>query len=279
MKLNWLQSAMMGFVSGLAEPLPLSGEAHRGLLRQLFGIQSEGPLFLLACHLAVLVVVLLTGRLELNRLRRTRRLLKTPPRRRTSHPELNSEGTLKLLRSAALIAVIGRMLSVHLAVVSDKLYLLTPMLIVSGILLWLPTQMRTANKDGRHLAPVDGMLMGLGAAIGAVPGISLVGSAASIGIMRGVERHYAVRFSWLLLVLSLGTAVVLDVLAVIGAGVSFAWKELLAVAIAGVSAAFGAYLAVKLMLSLVRRGGSGITGFCYYNWGLALLCLVLFLLV
>ena len=75
MKLNWLQSAMMGFVSGLAEPLPLSGEAHRGLLRQLFGIQSEGPLFLLACHLAVLVVVLLTGRLELNRLRRTRRLM------------------------------------------------------------------------------------------------------------------------------------------------------------------------------------------------------------
>jgi len=29
----------------------------------------------------------------------------------------------------------------------------------------------------------------------------------------------------------------------------------------------------------MRRGGKGISGFSYYNWGLALLCLVLFLLV
>ena len=62
MNLSWLQSAMMGFVSGLSEPLPMSSEAHRGLLRQLMGVESEGPLFLLMCHIAVLVVVLMTGR-------------------------------------------------------------------------------------------------------------------------------------------------------------------------------------------------------------------------
>ena len=69
MNLSWLQSAMMGFVSGFSEPLPMSAEAHRGLLRQCFGVESEGPLFLLMCHIAVLAVILMTGRLELNRLR------------------------------------------------------------------------------------------------------------------------------------------------------------------------------------------------------------------
>lgn len=279
MNLSWLQSAMMGFVSGLSEPLPMSPEAHRGLLRVFMGAESEGPLFTLMCHIAVLVVVLMTGRLELGRLRRTSKLLKTPPRRRTGQPDLNSAGTLKLLRSAALLAVIGRMLSVHLSAIADKLYLLFPALIAGGLLLWLPTQFKTANKDGRHLAPTDGMLMGLGAAASAIPGISLVGASAAIGSMGGVERRYAIRFSWILLVISLGAAVVIDLLAIAGTGFSFELTALLKAVLGGACAAGGAYLGVQLMLSMLRRGGNGLSGFCYYNWGMALLCLVLFLLV
>lgn len=279
MNLSWLQSAMMGFVCGLSEPMPLSAEAHRGLLRQFFGVSSEGPLFLLMYHIAVLVVLLMTGHLEINRLRRTAKLLRTPPRRRTGHPDLNSAGTLKLLRPAALIAVIGRMLSVHLAGVSDRLYLLFPILIASGLLLWMPTQMRTANKDGRHLTTADGILMGVGAALSALPGISLVGASASIGSVRCADRRYAVRFSWILLVVSLGTAIFIDLLSIAGTGFDFTVSELLRAAVGGAAAAVGAYLSIQLMLSLVRKGGRGLSSFSYYNWGLALLCLVLFLLV
>ena len=263
MKLNWLQSAMMGLISGLSELLPLSAEANRGLLRLFFGTQTEGPLFSLLCHIAVLAALLAFGQLDLGRLRRTGKLLKTPPKRRTSHPDLNSTGTLKLLRPAGLLAVVGRLLSVHFAAVSDKLYLLIPMLILSGVLLWLPNHFRTANKDGRHLAPADGMLMGLGAALSALPGISPVGASASLGILRGTDQRYAVRFSWLLLVLSLAAAIVIDLLTLAGTGFTFGWMELLCAGIGAVCAAAGAYLALKLMLGLVRRGGIGISGFCY----------------
>lgn len=279
MNLSWLQSAMMGFVSGLSEPLPLSAEAHRGLLRTMMGVDAEGPLFTLMCHIAVLVVVLMTGRLELGRLNRTRKQMKLPPRRRTGHPDLNSEGTLKLLRSAALLTIVGRLLSVHLGVIADKLYLLFPVLIAGGVLLWLPTQFRTANKDGRHLAPIDGILMGVGSALAALPGISGVGATAAIASVRGVERRYAIRFGWLLLVISLGTAVVIDLLAVAGTGFSFELGEILRAVLGGVCAALGAYVGVHSMLSLLRRGQNAVTGFAYYNWGMALLCLVLFLMV
>lgn len=277
MNMNWIQSAVMGFVSGLCEPLPLSAEAHRGLLRNFFGIESEGALFLLLSHIAVLAVVLMTGKTELGRLRRANKLLATPKRRRTQQPDLNSVNTIKLLRTAGLLAVIGRMLSVHLDFVADKLYLLTFPLIAGGVILWLPTQMRSANKDGRHLVPADGMLMGLGAALSAVPGISLVGAATSLGAARGAERRYAVRFAWLLLIVSLAAAVVMDLLAVAGAGLEFELAELLSAAAGAAASALGAYLAVRVMQGLLR--GSGISGFCYYNWGMALLCFALFLLV
>lgn len=277
MNRNWIQSAVMGFVCGLCEPMPLSAQAHRGLLRSFFGIESEGALFLLLSHAAVLVVMLMTAKTELGRLRRTNKLIKAAPRRRNVQPDLNSVNTIKLLRGAGLLAVVGRMLSVNLDFVADRMYLLPLFLTASGILLWLPTQMRLGNKDARNMAPADGMLMGLGAALSAIPGISLVGASASIGAARGVERRYALRFSWLLLIVSLCCSIVIDVLAVVGGGFELELTGLLCAAIGAVFAAIGAYLAVKLMHALVRSGGIG--GFCYYNWGQALLCFVLFLLV
>lgn len=279
MKISWLQSAMLGFVSGLSEPLPLSAEAHRAVLSRFFGIDGFSPLLLFLCHLASLVVVLLVGRLELKRLRRTAKLLKIPARRRTVHPELNSSGTLKLLRTALPIAVIGRLLGFYLTVIGQKLYLLTLTLILGGIILHIPTHMRTANKDGRHLGKVDGMLMGLGFGLSAIPGVSGVGAAVSVGLIQGADRRYAVRFAWMLLCAGLCASMGIDVLRIIGAGMEFDLSLLLSAAVTTLSAALGTMLAVRLMFALIRRGGAGISGFSYYNWGLALLCMALFLLV
>lgn len=277
--MNWLQSVMMGFVSGLSEPMPVSAEAHRSLLRHFFDLAALEPLFLLACHGAVLIVMLSAGRLELRRLWRTVRILRTPQRRRTGHPSLNQAGTLRLLRSAALLAVIGRLLSYRLQSAADRLWLLAVPLFFSGVLLWLPTHIRTANKDGRHLRAADGLLLGLAALAAAIPGISLVGAVLAMASIRGTQRQYAVRFAWLLLTLDLAAAVVMDLLLVIRSGVSFAVPALLQAGLGGAAAALGSWLAIHIVRSRTRPGAGGITGFCFYNWGMALLCLVLFLLV
>ena len=277
--MNWLQSVMMGFISGLCEPMPISAEAHRSLLGHFFGLPTLEPLFLLACHTAVLIVVLSAGRLELRRLWRTGKLLRRADRRRNSHPSLNQAGTLRLLRVAALLTIVGRLLAIRLQTVTSRLWLLALPLIVSGLLLWLPTHIRTANKDGRHLTAVDGMLMGLAALVAAVPGISLVGAVLAIASMRGTHRQYAVRFAWLLLSMSLMTAVVMDLLMVIRGDLSFGLQQLLCAGLGGAAAALGAWVGIHAIRSRTRPGAGGVAEFCFYNWGMALLCLALFLLV
>lgn len=277
--MNWLHSVMMGLVSGLCEPMPVSAEAHRSLLGHFFGRTALEPLLLLACHAAVLIVVLSAGHLELRRLWRTVRILRTPQRRRTGHPSLNQAGTLRLLRSAALLVIIGRLLSYRLQSLAGRLWLLAIPLIFSGLILWLPTHIRTANKDGRHLTDVDGLLMGLAALTAAVPGISLVGAVLSVASIRGTQRQYAVRFAWMLLSLSLMTAVVMDLLMVIRSDPSFSLTQFLSAGLGGAAAGLGSWLAIHVIRSRIRPGANGITGFCFYNWGMALLCLALFLLV
>ena len=277
--MNWIQSVRMGLVSGLCEPMPISAEAHRSLLRQFFGLSSIEPLFLLFCHAAVLIVVLSAGRLELNKLWRTSKILHTSQSRRTGHPNLNQTGTLRLLRSAAVLTIIGRLLSFRLQTMVDRLWLLALPLVLIGLLLWLQTYIRTANKDGRHLTGLDGLIMGLAALASAVPGISLVGAVLAVASMRGTQRQYAVRFTWILLSISLLTAVVIDLLLVIRFGISFTASEMLRAALCGAAAGFGAWLSIHFIRSRTRSGASGIAGLCFYNWGMALLCLALFLLV
>lgn len=277
--MNWIQSAMMGLISGLSEPMPLSAEAHRGLLSRMMGLGTVPPLCLLACHLAVLIVMLTWGGLDIRRLRKTAKLLKTPARRRTAHPDLNNAGTLRLLRTAAILALAGRLLASYLAPASYRLWLVAVPLTLSGLLIWFPSHMRTANKDGRHLTALDGTLMGLGALLAAIPGFSLVGGVTAIGSMLGVQRRYAVRFAWLLLCVNLAAAVVMDGLAVVSGGLSFELQELLSAGLGAVFAGLGARIGIQLILSRIRSNTGDLTGFCYYNWGLALLCMALFLLV
>ena len=277
--MNWIQSIMMGLLSGLSEPMPMSAEAHRGLLSRMMGIGTVPPLFLLACHLAVLIAMLAWGGLDIRRLRKTAKLLKTPARRRPAHPDLNNAGTLRLLRTAAILALAGRLLAAYLSPASYRLWLVAVPLTLSGLLIWFPGHMRTANKDGRHLTALDGTLMGLGALFAAIPGFSLVGGVTAIGSMLGVQRRYAVRFAWLLLCVNLAAAVVMDGLAVVSGGLSFELQELLSAGLGAVFAGLGARIGIQLILSRIRSNTGDLTGFCYYNWGLALLCMALFLLV
>ena len=277
--MNWIQSVVMGFFSGLAEPMPLSADAHRGLLSRMMGVGSIDPLFLLATHLSVLIVVLTWGKLDIRRLRRTAKQLKLPARRRSSHPDLNSVGTLQLLHRAALLAVAGRLLSLYMESVAYRLWLVAIPLFLSGLLILAPSQLRTSNKDGRHLKGTAGTILGLGALAAAVPGLSSVGAVTAIGSMIGVHRRYAVRFAWLLLSISLGTAVVMDALAVAGGSLNFTVPQLLSAGLGAAAAAAGTRIGIQLIESRIRSNAGDLTGFCYYNWGQAILCLVLFLLV
>ena len=276
MELRLSQGLMMGLFSGLAEPLPVSGDAHQALLRYLFGIEAVEPLFSLLCHLAVLAALLMTGRLELPRLYRTWKQLRLPPRRRTHQPDLNSINTLKLLRNAALIVFAGRLLGARLADVLDKPYILSITLIIGGMLLWIPSQYRSANKDARILTPADGLIFGAAATLGAIPGFSAVGVCMAAAQLRGTDRRYALRFSWLLLVFALLAMIVSDALALVAAGFAYGMWDVVVCLAGAACAAFGCWASVRLMNAICRKD---ISNFCYYSWGMALLVLALYLFV
>lgn len=278
MNMSVLQCILMGFVSGLAELLPISAEGHRAILRILMGVESEDAVFRLVIHLFTLLALLWCGREEIHKLRRTSRLMKIPARRRRHQPEMASVYTVRLLRTALTIMLIGKIFTWKFEFIADEPQILAFTLIANGILLLLPSLVRNANKDSRNMPRLDGMLMGLGAGLSVLPGISQVGATASIGIARGVERGYALRFAYILLIPGMVVHIIFDIVAIIAGGAAaFTGLGLLGALLGGVCSFVGCILGHKIMKFL--SVSTNFSSFSYYCWGAGLFTFVLFLTI
>lgn len=278
MNMNFFQSIIMGFVSGFAELLPISAQAHRALLRSLMGLRSEDPVFLLILHIATLAALLWCCRGEVQRLRRTSALLRIPPRRRRHQPDMPSVYTIRLLRTASVLLCVGKLFTMRLSFIANELQILAFSVLANGILLLIPSLVRNGNKDSRNMPRLDGMLMGLGAGLSVIPGISQVGATVSIGISRGVDRRYALKFAYLLLIPGMLIQIVFDVIALaVGGAIAFTGLGLAVAFAGGIGCFLGCLIGYKLMNFLAFS--TNFSAFSYYCFGVGLFSFVLFLTI
>ena len=50
MDLNWLQSLLIGLISGLTDILPVSAQAHKAIFLKLFGLGEEPAILRFMIH-------------------------------------------------------------------------------------------------------------------------------------------------------------------------------------------------------------------------------------
>lgn len=277
MNMTLVQSIILGVVSGFAELLPISAEAHRGIARSLIGLESEDPLFRLVIHIFSLAALLWCSRYELNHLRRTKAILKIPKKRRKHQPDIQSVYTLRLLNTAMVLLVVGRLFTMQLQVIADELQILAVTLVINGIALLIPSLVRNGNKDSRNMPRLDGILMGLGAALSVIPGISQVGATLSVGISRGVDRKFALKFAYLLLIPGIMLHILFDILAIVGGTVVLSGMGLAVACAGGVACFIGCSISYRIMHFL--SFSTNFSAFSYYCFGAGLFSFILFLTI
>ncbi len=277
MGMNLLQNLIMGLVSGLTELLPISAEAHRAVLRLFFGIESEGAVFLILVHIACLSALIYGCKDEIHRIRRTRHQMKIPARRRKTQPDTQTVYTIQLLRTATIMMIVLKLFTLKTSVIQTRMNFLALSLLLNGFLLILPAITRNGNKDSRNMPRLDGFLMGFGAGLSVLPGVSPIGACLSIGISRGVDRKFALNFSYLMLIRVLLVDIIFDVVMLAASGVGFSALGLLFAALGAILAGLACILAMKILNFTVSS--ESFSGFAYYSWGFALLCFILFLTV
>lgn len=278
MELNWLQSILFGLVSGAADIIPVSGQAHRLLLLKFFGVNQLPNLLALLLHLSVAAALYLSSQGQFVRMNRARALARIPKKKRKRPLDTRSMMDWSLIKTMLVPTVIGLLLNSRVRGWSVNMFLIAGMLFVNGLILYIPQFLPTSNRDSRTLTRLEGVLMGLGAGASVLPGISTVGIMVSIASVCGIERLYGLNMTFIVKLFFLIGLMVYDVLAIITDGLGGLTVMLLIQYIFTAALSFGAaMLGIRTLRRLAPEHGFHTCG--VYCWGLALFTFILNLVV
>lgn len=274
MDLNWLESILYGFFSGMMDILPVSVEAHKVLLLKFFGKQGNLDLLDLLVHLSILGALYVSCQSHIVRIRRARALVRIPKKKRKRPLDTRTLMDWSMLKTMTVPVILGLFLYRYTAPVYGNLLLMALFLFLNGLILYVPQFLPTSNRDSRTLSRIEGLLMGLGGAVSIIPGISAIGAATSVGSVCGVERNYSLTMALMLNMVLMAGMVVYDVLGIMANGLGLlSLAIILRYLLTAVVSFGGTILGVKIMRYLAENQGFSLFG--VYCWGLALFTFIL----
>jgi len=195
-------AVILGLVQGLTEFLPVSSTAHLILVSGALGLDPEkfGLSFDVALHLGTALAVLLYfARTWIG-------IVVDLLRGRWHMPALVVVGTLPAAVAGLLLeSTVERTLRAPIWIVVG--------LIAGSIVFVVAERLATQRQQMPQLSFADSIVMGAAQAIALLPGISRSGITISAGLLRGVTREDATRFSFLLatpVILGAGLKTLLD---------------------------------------------------------------------
>jgi undecaprenyl-diphosphatase len=242
-----LHAIYLALLQGLTEFLPISSSAHLILLPRLLGWTDQGLAFDVAVHVGTLVAVLAYFRVEvLNLLSAWLRSIGTG--------QTNADARLAwfVMLGTVPAAVLGLLLHDVIGT-----YLRSPLVIATttigfGALLGVADWRGRQRRDEHALRVSDVIFIGLAQALALIPGTSRSGITMTAGLVLGMTRSAAARFSFLLSIPLIMMAGGYETLNLVQQAGPVDWLAILIGA--GVSAV-SAWLCIHFFLKLIERIG------------------------
>ncbi len=265
--MDHLHAIALALLQGFTEFLPISSSAHLILLPRLLGWEDQGLAFDVAVHVGTLSAVVLYFRREL-----------VPMARDWGHSLVSRQQTQN---SRLAWAVLWGTIPVGIAGLVFKGYIETELrseLVIAattigfGLLLWWGDARGRGQRNEYSLSWRDILVIGIAQALALIPGTSRSGATMTAGLMLGLSREGAARFSFLLSIPVIVLAGGLKGLDLIKEAVPVDWGSMI---LGVVTSAITAYICIHLFLKLLER--IGMLPFVIYRMVLGGVLLVLFL--
>ncbi len=268
------QVLILGTVQGFTEFLPISSTAHLILLPWFFKFPDPGLTFDIALHLGTLLAILIYFRKEWIELFGMAIIgVRGAHKRAHFVGDLSTLNLLIFILIATIPGVIfGGLLESKAETIFRTPLLLAATLAVFGLILLL------VDKKIGHLGNLGDLdkrkafFIGLWQALAIIPGVSRSGATITAGLLVGLKREMAVKFSFLLSAPIIAGSVVVGVLKIPNSQLLITDFQFLA----GILASFfSGILAIKFLLNFVRT--NSFLPFVIYRLILAAAIIVFFL--
>jgi len=258
--MTWFEALILGLIQGLTEFLPVSSSGHLEIAKSLFGVDPDSSfIFTVAVHGATVLSTIVVFRKEIISL--FQGVFKFKMNEETSY-------VLKLIVSMIPVGFAGLLLKDPIeSMFSGNIVFVGFMLMITATLLAFA---HFIKKRERNITYLDALIIGIAQAIAVIPGISRSGATIATGLMIGNRKDEIARFSFLMVLVPVIGANLLEVLTGEFSGEATGTGMILI----GFTAAFiSGYLACRWMIALVKR--SRLIWFAIYCVAAGLLAVLL----
>ncbi|MCL2199843.1 MAG: undecaprenyl-diphosphate phosphatase [Defluviitaleaceae bacterium] len=263
------QAIVLGIVQGIAEFLPISSSGHLVLLHGLFGFfdydfdiaEAYQFTFDIVVHLGTLVAIFVAFWPEIWK------LIKNP----------FSKMTGLLIVGSFPVVIAGFLLRDSIIANLRTGIWLAAAFTVTGFLLLLADKFTKNVKEDKDITYPDALIIGCMQALALPPGISRSGTTITGGLMRGLNRETATRFSFMLALIAIAGVSFLEGVSVVTGGTAIETLGAMPMIIGFIVSAVVGYAAIRLLLQLIKA--CKLRYFSYYLWALAVFLLIDFLFI
>ena len=280
--MSLLQAIALGLIQGIAELFPISSAAHTLLISWLLGWTPPSLPFVVMLHLGTFLAVLvyfardyweiLTG-------------LFTGFRDRWAQP--NERLAALIVTGTVPLAILGYLLEKRLDPLFGNPLVAALGLLVTGTVLFAVERMPQGAANAEQLSFGKAFWVGVSQVAGLVPGGSRSGFSIAAGMLAGLSREQAARFSFLLAGPAIFGASVFELRRIIHphpgavptvhgfAGVAAAPEPTAIIAVGFIAALVSGIFAIRFFMRFVDQ--HRLTPFAIYCWlfGLASIAVIL----
>lgn len=251
--MNALDSLLLGTIQGFTEFLPISSSGHLILFRELLGLNVQGGLaFDAILQLGTVLAVVVYFRKDI--------------------VELFKPQGRSLLASIAIGTIPALVLGLLLEKTMDTVFrsaILVAVMLIAGSVLFIVAE-KAAKQTTNAATLGQAWWIGWFQTLALVPGVSRSGATISGGLLFGMTRESAARYSFLLslpIIAGSGLKKLLDVVQAGGADTSY-----LNIAIGFAAAFFVGLACIRFLLTYLKR--HTLYAFVWYRLALAAIVIV-----
>ena len=262
--MDLIQGIIIGIVQGLTEFLPVSSSAHLVFIQNILGVESSLA-FDTFLHLGSLLAVLWFFRADIIKMIKSWWLsigdILQGRFRQGFHDDPYKRLAWYVILATIPVGLVGVLFEDAVdSLFAGSLYVPAFFLFVTGTILYLSQRMTSGKINFHNVGVKESLFMGLGQACAILPGLSRSGTTIAAGLVIGLDKEFAAKFSFILSIPAILGAFILQVKD-IGSALDV---NFLPVFLGFVAAFIAGYAAIKWMLDLIQKRSLDI--FAYYCW-------------
>lgn len=267
---------LLGIVQGVAEFLPISSSGHLAILQNLFALsEGEDHLFFdVLLHLGTLISICICYWGDIVAMVREVFIVLRGGRRADGTPVQGNLGAARLF----MMIVVGTLPLFLVLPINDKveeLYYITPFigvaLLLTGCMLFVSDKMTPGKRTEKNMRFRDALTIGLCQCVATIPGLSRSGTTITAGIATGLDRNFAMKYSFLMSLPAVLGANLLSFIKAIGEE-SIDASLIPAYLLGMLAAMLSGIAAISLMKLIAKKSKFG--WFAYYCWGAGVLTII-----